>query len=265
MTRRRSSRLGARLGINVMPKVLLFWLGKIDISGGTGSMVEVGVQMRTDTIREASIVSRKMINLKPSKVFLSQTPQCPASSEQLHLQRNDGEVAPACADRQRRTGLKEAGGEGGGEGARQTHAPHFLRHPAESRADGIPFYPCSAVILIPLRPSTKVKPAPQPGRWLDRDCNAALNMQRIGESRWRPLELCYRPERGALPAKGKEYPGLGYKRLRDKPPKAQQQQPDGAQQCVCPPPPFLSCHQLTLVHVLSCQLYTIALKGQAIV
>ncbi|KAJ9509662.1 hypothetical protein QJQ45_011347 [Haematococcus lacustris] len=34
------------------------------------------------------------------------------------------------------------------------------------------------------------KPAPQPGRWLDRDCNASLNVQRIGESRWRPLELC---------------------------------------------------------------------------
>ncbi|KAJ9518570.1 hypothetical protein QJQ45_018618 [Haematococcus lacustris] len=32
------------------------------------------------------------------------------------------------------------------------------------------------------------------------------------------------PEQGALPAKGKEYPGLGYKRLRDKPHKAQQQQ-----------------------------------------
>ncbi|KAL6754005.1 hypothetical protein V8C86DRAFT_2438039 [Haematococcus lacustris] len=29
---------------------------------------------------------------------------------------------------------------------------------------------------------------------------------------------------GALPAKGKEYPGLGYKRLQDKPPKAQRQQ-----------------------------------------
>ncbi|KAJ9508391.1 hypothetical protein QJQ45_011923 [Haematococcus lacustris] len=70
----------------------------------------------------------------------------------------------------------------------------------------------------------KAKPAPQPGRWLDRDCNAALNMQRIGESRWRPLELCYWPEQGALPAKGKEYPGLGYKRVRDKPPKAQEQQ-----------------------------------------
>ncbi|GFH12173.1 hypothetical protein HaLaN_07810 [Haematococcus lacustris] len=44
-------------------------------------------------------------------------------------------------------------------------------------------------------------------------------MQRIGESRWRPLELCWWPEQVKLPAKGKEYPGLGYKRLRDKPPK----------------------------------------------
>ncbi|KAJ9520088.1 hypothetical protein QJQ45_030011 [Haematococcus lacustris] len=78
--------------------------------------------------------------------------------------------------------------------------------------------------------AAKAKPAPQPGRWLDRDCNPALNMQRIGESKWRPLELCYWPDQGALPAKGKEYPGLGYKRLRDKPPKAQeQQQPAEAQ------------------------------------
>ncbi|KAJ9516988.1 hypothetical protein QJQ45_027374 [Haematococcus lacustris] len=52
--------------------------------------------------------------------------------------------------------------------------------------------------------AAKAKLAPQPGRCLDRDCNAALNIQRIGESRWRPLEEC--------------------KRLRDKPPKAQQQQ-----------------------------------------
>ncbi|KAJ9505754.1 hypothetical protein QJQ45_013021 [Haematococcus lacustris] len=48
--------------------------------------------------------------------------------------------------------------------------------------------------------------------------------QRIGESRWRPLEL---PE---LPAKGKENFELGYKRLRDCSPKVQQhQQPAGAQ------------------------------------
>ncbi|KAJ9509433.1 hypothetical protein QJQ45_001881 [Haematococcus lacustris] len=81
--------------------------------------------------------------------------------------------------------------------------------------------------------AAKAKPAPQPGRSLDRDCNAALNMQRIGESRWRPLELCYWLEQGKLPTKGKEYPGLGYKRVRDKPSKAkqqqQQQQPAAAQ------------------------------------
>ncbi|KAJ9517896.1 hypothetical protein QJQ45_004174 [Haematococcus lacustris] len=76
--------------------------------------------------------------------------------------------------------------------------------------------------------AAKAKPAPQPCRWLDRDCNAALNMRRIGESRWRPLELCYWPEQGKLPAKGKEYPGLGYKRVRDKPPR-DKAQPAAAQ------------------------------------
>ncbi|KAJ9524772.1 hypothetical protein QJQ45_024394, partial [Haematococcus lacustris] len=45
--------------------------------------------------------------------------------------------------------------------------------------------------------AAKAKPTPQPGRWLDRDCNAVLNMQRVGESRWRPLELCYWPDQGA--------------------------------------------------------------------
>ncbi|KAJ9511853.1 hypothetical protein QJQ45_004573 [Haematococcus lacustris] len=77
--------------------------------------------------------------------------------------------------------------------------------------------------------AAEAKPALQPGRWLDSDCNAALSMQRIGESRWRPQELCWWPEQGALPAKGKEYPGLGYKRLRDKPPKDQELQPAVAQ------------------------------------
>ncbi|KAJ9517087.1 hypothetical protein QJQ45_002598 [Haematococcus lacustris] len=50
--------------------------------------------------------------------------------------------------------------------------------------------------------------------------------KRIGESSWRPLELCWWSD---LPAKGKEHPGLCYKRLRDKPPKAQQLQPSEAQ------------------------------------
>ncbi|KAJ9522110.1 hypothetical protein QJQ45_005174 [Haematococcus lacustris] len=29
------------------------------------------------------------------------------------------------------------------------------------------------------------------GKWVDRDCNAAFNLQRIGEAKWRPLELCW--------------------------------------------------------------------------
>ncbi|KAJ9520459.1 hypothetical protein QJQ45_000201 [Haematococcus lacustris] len=61
--------------------------------------------------------------------------------------------------------------------------------------------------------AAKAKPTPQPGRWVDQDCNAVLNMQRIGESKWRPLEMCWWPEQTALPAKGKENPELGYKRL----------------------------------------------------
>ncbi|KAJ9505281.1 hypothetical protein QJQ45_011696 [Haematococcus lacustris] len=56
------------------------------------------------------------------------------------------------------------------------------------------------------------------GKWVDRDCNAALNLQRAGESKWRPLELCRWPHRGRLPAKGKEYPALGFKKLRDRAP-----------------------------------------------
>ncbi|KAJ9512571.1 hypothetical protein QJQ45_018931 [Haematococcus lacustris] len=77
----------------------------------------------------------------------------------------------------------------------------------------------------------------------------ALNMQRIGESRWRPLELCHWPKQGALPAMGKEYPGLGYKRLRDKPSKAQQQQ----QPAVAHSPHSSSCAQTSFAEV--CELY----------
>ncbi|KAJ9521489.1 hypothetical protein QJQ45_008890 [Haematococcus lacustris] len=37
--------------------------------------------------------------------------------------------------------------------------------------------------------AAKAKPCSRPGRGLARHCNASLHMQRIGESRWRPLEL----------------------------------------------------------------------------
>ncbi|KAJ9523519.1 hypothetical protein QJQ45_007201 [Haematococcus lacustris] len=82
-------------------------------------------------------------------------------------------------------------------------------------------------------PSTAEMPATQatahPNDTGPTNCDVALG---IGESRWRPLELCYWPDQTALPTKGKEYPGLGYKRLRDKPPKAQQQQQQQQQPAV---------------------------------
>ncbi|KAJ9513201.1 hypothetical protein QJQ45_029311 [Haematococcus lacustris] len=62
------------------------------------------------------------------------------------------------------------------------------------------------------------------GRWGADAVFRACCKMRIGESRWRPLELCWWLKQTPRPAKGKEYPGLDYKRLRDKPPKARQQQ-----------------------------------------
>ncbi|KAJ9518108.1 hypothetical protein QJQ45_010034 [Haematococcus lacustris] len=66
--------------------------------------------------------------------------------------------------------------------------------------------------------------ASEPGPSTSLPAKRSKRTKRIGESRWRPLELCWWPKQGKLRAKGKEYPGLGYKRLRDRPPKAQEQQ-----------------------------------------
>ncbi|KAJ9518537.1 hypothetical protein QJQ45_018553 [Haematococcus lacustris] len=83
------------------------------------------------------------------------------------------------------------------------------------------------------------------GKWVDRDCNAALNLQRIGEAPWRPLELCRWQHRGAGPAKGNEYPALGFKELQDRACKAQAQQPV-AQWNACYP--FFITPELHLSH-----------------
>ncbi|KAJ9517195.1 hypothetical protein QJQ45_009046 [Haematococcus lacustris] len=103
-------------------------------------------------------------------------------------------------------------------------APRSKRTKAEQAAERTQPTKAEQAVELSKGKAAKAKPAPQPGRWLDRDCNAALNMQRIGESRWRPLELCWWLDQVKLPAKGKEYPGLGYKQRQDKPHKAQQQQ-----------------------------------------
>ncbi|KAJ9516608.1 hypothetical protein QJQ45_015222 [Haematococcus lacustris] len=67
-------------------------------------------------------------------------------------------------------------------------------------------------------PSTSPSPLPRPhlaqshhprpplwGRWLDWDTNGCLNLQRIGESMQRPLELCSSEGLEALPTVGTEY------------------------------------------------------------
>ncbi|KAJ9505361.1 hypothetical protein QJQ45_008950 [Haematococcus lacustris] len=77
---------------------------------------------------------------------------------------------------------------------------------------------CEAPVLNPMWCLYQATPGIN-GRWVDRDCNVALNLQHIGDSKWRPLELCRWPHRARLPAKGKEYPGLGVKKLRDRAPK----------------------------------------------
>ncbi|KAJ9515647.1 hypothetical protein QJQ45_002715 [Haematococcus lacustris] len=63
------------------------------------------------------------------------------------------------------------------------------------------------------------------GKWVDRDCNVALNIQRAGVSTSRTQELCRWGHRGAAPAKGKEYTAWRCKKLRDQAPKAQAQLP----------------------------------------
>ncbi|KAJ9505792.1 hypothetical protein QJQ45_011931 [Haematococcus lacustris] len=60
-----------------------------------------------------------------------------------------------------------------------------------------------------------------PARWLDWDTNGCLNLQRIGESMQRPLELRQWEDLEALPPIGNEYQ-QGYKRVNDRLPKDRQ-------------------------------------------
>ncbi|KAJ9521863.1 hypothetical protein QJQ45_024729 [Haematococcus lacustris] len=76
---------------------------------------------------------------------------------------------------------------------------------------------------LPAAPAPVPPPQSTPwGRWLDRDTNRCLNLQRIGESMQRPLELCSYEGLEALPDPGKECQ-QGYKRVKDRLPKAEVQ------------------------------------------
>ncbi|KAJ9509854.1 hypothetical protein QJQ45_011553 [Haematococcus lacustris] len=75
---------------------------------------------------------------------------------------------------------------------------------------------------LPAAPGPVQRPqAPPYGRWLDRDTNGCLNLQRIGETKQRPLELCSWDDLEALPPVGKEYQ-QGYKLVNDRLPKVRQ-------------------------------------------
>ncbi|KAJ9515355.1 hypothetical protein QJQ45_006626 [Haematococcus lacustris] len=93
--------------------------------------------------------------------------------------------------------------------------------PPPAPAQAPPSPPAQAQPL-PAAPGPAPPPqAPPGGRWLDRDTNGCLNLQRIGESRQRPIELCQWDDLEALPSVGKEYQ-QGYKRVNDRLPKIRQ-------------------------------------------
>ncbi|KAJ9518311.1 hypothetical protein QJQ45_010222 [Haematococcus lacustris] len=75
---------------------------------------------------------------------------------------------------------------------------------------------------VPYSPGPVAPPqAPSWGRWLDRETNSCLNLQRIGGSVQRLRELCCWEGLEALPAPGNEYQ-QGYKLIDDRLPKARQ-------------------------------------------
>ncbi|KAJ9505631.1 hypothetical protein QJQ45_009032 [Haematococcus lacustris] len=103
----------------------------------------------------------------------------------------------------------------------QPPPPPPAQNPPPPPAQAPPPPPAQAPPL-PAAPGPAPPPqAPPGGRWLDRDTNGCLNLQRIGESRQRPIELCSWTDLEALPPVGKEYQQR-YKRVNDRLPKARQ-------------------------------------------
>ncbi|KAJ9525406.1 hypothetical protein QJQ45_003209 [Haematococcus lacustris] len=105
--------------------------------------------------------------------------------------------------------------------AQPPHPPPAQAPPPPAPAQAPPPPPAQAQ-PPPAAPGPAAPPqAPPGGRWLDRDTNGCLNLQRIGESRQRPIELCRWDDLEALPPIGKEYQ-QGYKLVNDRLPKGRQ-------------------------------------------
>ncbi|KAJ9509239.1 hypothetical protein QJQ45_001689 [Haematococcus lacustris] len=94
--------------------------------------------------------------------------------------------------------------------------------PAQAPPAQAPSPPPAQAQTLPAAPGPVQRPqAPPGGRWLDRDTNGCLKMQRIGESMQRPLELCQWKDLEAQPPVGKEYQQR-YKLVNDRLPKVRQ-------------------------------------------
>ncbi|KAJ9529246.1 hypothetical protein QJQ45_007918 [Haematococcus lacustris] len=103
----------------------------------------------------------------------------------------------------------------------QPPPPPPAQNPPPPPAQAPPPPPAQAPPL-PAAPGPAPPPqAPPGGRWLDRDTIGCLNLQRIGESMQRPIELCQWTDLEALPPVGKEYQQR-YKRVNDRLPKGRQ-------------------------------------------
>ncbi|KAJ9508786.1 hypothetical protein QJQ45_028095 [Haematococcus lacustris] len=107
---------------------------------------------------------------------------------------------------------KSTGFDDPGENVRP-QAPLAQDPPAPAQESPPPAQPPPSPVSLPQ--------APPWGRWLDRDTNGCLNLQRIGESMQRSLELCSYEGLEALPPVGKEYQ-QGYKLVNDRLPKGRQ-------------------------------------------
>ncbi|KAJ9510611.1 hypothetical protein QJQ45_027485 [Haematococcus lacustris] len=100
--------------------------------------------------------------------------------------------------------------------------PPPAQDPPPPPAQAPPPPPPAQAQPLPAAPGPAPPPqAPPGGRWLDRDTNGCLNLQRIGESRQRPIELCRWDDLEALPPIGEEYQQR-YKLVNDRLPKGRQ-------------------------------------------
>ncbi|KAJ9511911.1 hypothetical protein QJQ45_004492 [Haematococcus lacustris] len=99
---------------------------------------------------------------------------------------------------------------------------HFVRSQAVTEPVELPSMGRKLTATSDYDPATHIAVGVDPGvTQAVKDTNGCLNLQRTGESRQRPIELCHWKDREVLPPIGKEYQ-QGYKLVNDRLPKGRQ-------------------------------------------